>query len=132
MARRAKKQGTDKAGTQWWIGTYVVARLDPDGDFCPHNTYWRLALNDHEAQMGLEEWTKNEPVWLSMTEREAQARAALKDQNQRRMFDVRLRMMMRCGQKPQKPDDEYVRVESTPFPCGWSPTKPSAAVMAPN
>lgn len=132
MARKARTQGTDKAGTPWWAGTYVVARLDQEGEFCPHNTYWRLALNDHEAQMGLEEWSADEPVWLPMTKREAKERAALKDQNERRLYDVRLRMMMRCGQKPQDPRTEYVRVESTPFPCGWSPTRPISEPMAQN
>ena len=78
-----------------------------------------------------EEWSSI-PVIMVSGLVEAKERAALKNQNQRRMYDVRLRMMMRCGQKPQDPGAEYVRVESTPFSYGWCPTRPNAEQTAPN
>ena len=116
----------------WWGGSYVIARRNSKGAYCQANTYWRLAKNDHEAQMGLEEITDDEPVWLPLTAKEFDDRTKLKNQNDRRMFDIHVRMLMRCGQKPIQPDAEYVRVESTPFPADWRPMQASMKAQAQN
>jgi hypothetical protein len=126
MARKAKKaKGSDNAGTPWWGGSYVVARRNPRGAYCPENTYWRKARSPHEAILGIEEITDDEPEWLPLTEQEATERARLGSQNAKRMYDVHYRMLLRCGLKPRDPEVEYVRVASTPFPSGWTPMNTS-------
>jgi hypothetical protein len=118
MSRKARKANPD---VNWWVGSYVVARIDQEGDFCPHNMFWRLARNEHEATMGLEEWDEDEPTCLPLTSGDVKERAAIKDPNERRLYDIRIRMLYRCGCKAFPSPRKCALIESTPFPVGWTP-----------
>lgn len=109
----------------WWSRRLVFARINVDGGYEPGNVHWRQAVNEHEANIGIEELDDDEPVRLPMSRDHYRKRMKQPTADLRRLFDVWLRMMYRGGLHQGLRLEKSKWVTSTPFSEEFDPPRDS-------